>query len=145
MGPNYRTFRSPMRFRSHKSACSTMGSSPRAAVPAESVPAWALHRLQFPSGCFQMFHHGSLHRPQGNLLLGLEYLLPSFFTALGLCGAGSHIFSLVFSAQCFLDFLKYVLTEEEPMSLVGSDLVSSLLEPTGTVSTVVEGLLQIHQ
>lgn len=53
--------------------------------------------------------------------------------------------SSVLDAQCFLDFLKYALTEEEPMSLVGSDLVSSLLEPTGTVSTVVEGLLQIHQ
>lgn len=101
----------------------------------EPAPVWALHGLQFPSGHLLVFYFGVLHVLQSEYLLHygtppaagqpalswssllavMEFLLwclqnftPSFFTDLGICRAGSLMFShfsLTAAEQVFYPFL----------------------------------------
>ena len=96
-----------------------------------------LHGLQGDS----LPHHGLPHGLQGNLCSSTwSTSSPSFFPDLGVC----RVFPLAYShsslpgavAQCFLPFLKYVVTEALPMGLIGPALASggSVLEPAETGS-----------
>jgi len=152
--------------RSCQRTCSSVGLlSAGHSSCQESAPVWALHGLQLPSGLISLLwrgvlhrlqvdicstmdlcglqgnnlhHHGLRHRLQGNLCSRrcLKHLLP-----LGVC----RVVSLTFShsslpdaaVQLFLPFLKYLITEVLPTSLIGSTLASvastSELAGTGTV------------
>ena len=93
-----------------------------------------LHGLQGDSVCPYGLH-SSL---QGESVLWLAF--SSFFTDLGVCKAVSLMYShsslLEAVAQHFLPFLKYAITEEPSVTLMGSALVSgtSILELSRTRS-----------
>jgi len=119
------------------------------------LQCWVLHGLQVDlcstvdlQGLqgHSLSHHGLLHGPQGNLCSGAwSTSSPSFFTNLGVC----RVISLMYShssllLQFFFPFLKYIITDMLPPSLMGLVLASSgsILEPAGTGSVRHRGSFQ---
>lgn len=125
----------PRGHRSFQKTCTCMGHN----SCQKPAPAWALHRLQLPSGHIYLIQHSVLHGLQcgylstplwtsmvwrgqpaspwsspwaveESLLQHLEHLLTSLSTDLGVCKAASLAFSHP-SLTAFFSTLKYGITE----------------------------------